>query len=57
MANPLTPQLNPLFPTRDSLREVKEIGIAMLPITSANQLVALLNSHQNTILSLQGEQS
>jgi hypothetical protein len=57
MADPITPQPNPRFPTRESLSEVREIGISELPITSANQLIALLNSHQNTILSLQGEQS
>lgn len=38
-----------LFPVRDSLEEVIQEGLAMLPITNPNQLIALLNMQANTI--------
>ena len=52
MAGPKIPRQHPMFPTRDSIKQVVDEGVAMLPITSTNQLIALLHLHQNTILSL-----
>jgi hypothetical protein len=46
------PQQYSLFPTRDSVEEVIEEAKAQLPITDENQLVALLQIHQNTLISL-----
>jgi hypothetical protein len=37
-----------LFPTKDTLEEVTQEGLAMLPISNPNQLVALLNMYLNT---------
>jgi hypothetical protein len=39
-----------LFPTRDSVELVEAEGVAMLPITEPNDLIALLRLHENTIL-------
>lgn len=47
-----TPQQNSLFPTRDSLQEVVDEALGKLPITSQNELIALLQLQQNTILQL-----
>lgn len=38
-----------LFPSRETLEQVVQEGIAMLPITNPNQLIALLNMQANTI--------
>lgn len=43
-------QLN-LFPTRDTLEQVEQEALAMLPITSENQLLAVLRMAENTILN------
>jgi hypothetical protein len=52
MADPKIPQQHPMFPTRDSIKQVVDEGVALLPITTPNQLIALLHMHQNTILHL-----
>lgn len=39
-----------LFPARDSLREVIEEAKASLPITNPNQLVSILQLHENTLI-------
>lgn len=41
-----------LYPARDSLGQVQDEAIAQLPITSANQIVALLRLHENTMLNI-----
>ncbi len=41
-----------LFPTAASLEEVFAEAKAQLPITTENQLVALLQLHSNTVLTL-----
>ena len=47
-----TPKNLSLFPCRDSLQEVEQEALALLPITSANQLIALLRLQQNTLVAL-----
>jgi hypothetical protein len=39
-----------LFPSRDSVQTVFEEARAQLPITTENQLIALLQLHQNTLI-------
>lgn len=39
-----------LFPTRETLEEVFQEALAQLPITDPNELVALLQLHQNTLI-------
>jgi hypothetical protein len=51
---PKSPQLS-LFPHRDSLEQVEKEAIAQLPITSHNQLIALLRLQQNTLIALLGK--
>jgi len=46
-----TKQFN-LYPTLDSLQAVIEQGSSQLPITTKNELVALLAIHTNTVLDL-----
>ena len=46
-----TEQFN-LYPTLDSLQAVIEQGSSQLPITTKNELVALLAVHTNTVLNL-----
>jgi hypothetical protein len=41
-----------LFPTYDSLEQVMAEAKADLPITSELQLVALLQTHENTLIHL-----
>lgn len=41
-----------LFPTRDTLQAVLEEANAQLPIATRNELIALLQTHTNTILQL-----
>lgn len=41
-----------LFPARTTLKEVMQEGLAQLPITTNNELIALLHLHQNTIINL-----
>ena len=45
------PQLS-LFPVRDSLKTVEDEAIAMLPITTTNDLIKVLNLQRNTIEEL-----
>lgn len=40
-----------IFPTRDSVEDVVSEALAQLPITSKNQMRALLSIHQNTVIS------
>ncbi len=40
-----------LFPTHGSLQEVVDLGKSKLPITNENELVSLLMSYHNTLLS------
>ena len=40
-----------LFPSRDSVEQVEQEAIAMLPIENANVILALLKLHENTILA------
>lgn len=40
-----------IFPTRDSIEDVVSEALAQLPITSKNQMRALLSIHQNTVIS------
>ena len=51
MSNKST-QEESLFPTRDTVQEVVQEGLAKLPISNPNELIALLQLHQNTVLSL-----
>lgn len=41
-----------IFPSRGSLQQVKEEATASLPITTENELIALLNIQENTIYRL-----
>lgn len=41
-----------LFPTRTTLKEVMQEGLAQLPISTPNELIALLHLHQNTVINL-----
>lgn len=56
MNNTKVTQLS-LFPVRKSVAQVIAEGKAQLPITTANELIALLELHQNTILSLQAQEA
>lgn len=47
----ITKQLS-IFPSRSTLKEVEAEGLAQLPITSPNELIALMRLQQNTILKL-----
>lgn len=49
------PQRNSLFPTCNTLEQFVAEAKAQLPITHENQLMSLLQTHQNTILKLQDE--
>lgn len=42
-----------LFPRRDTLQQVIDEGLALLPITTPNQLLSLLYIQQNTIAHIQ----
>lgn len=53
MKNTQNPDQKSLFPVRQSLQEVEQEAMAQLPITSPNQLIALLRLQQNTMLQLQ----
>jgi hypothetical protein len=41
-----------LFPYRDSIQQVEAEGLAQLPITKPNELIALLRIHENTLWRL-----
>lgn len=41
-----------LFPLRESLQQVEQEALAQLPITTPNQLIALLRLQQNTLQHL-----
>ena len=41
-----------LFPRRDSLQQVIDEGLALLPITTPNQLLSLLYIQQNTMAAI-----
>ena len=41
-----------IFPSKGSLQQVKEEATASLPITTENELIALLNIQENTIYRL-----
>jgi hypothetical protein len=56
MNNSKVTQLS-LFPARKSVKQVIAEGKAKLPITTENELIALLELHQNTILSLQTQET
>ena len=45
-----------LFPTRDSVEEVVQEGLAQLPIQTPNALIALLQLHGNTVVKLTSNQ-
>lgn len=51
-ASSLLPDTQPqtLFPTLGSLQEVRELGESKLPITSKNELMALLATYHNTLI-------
>jgi hypothetical protein len=49
MTTPTTMEQLSLFPRRDTVQQVINEGIASLPITNQNDLLALLYLHQNTI--------
>lgn len=46
-----TPQQMSLFPTAHSIEAVEQQAIANLPITTPNQIIAILRHHENTILA------
>ena len=52
MPGPNITEQQSLFPSRDTLDEVESEGLAQLPITSPNKLVALLRLQQNTIIKM-----
>jgi hypothetical protein len=43
------PEQLSLFPTRNSLDEVEQEALAALPITSPNQILAMLRLYGNTL--------
>ena len=45
------PQQLSLFPTANCIEEVEEQAIASLPITTRNQMIAILRHAENTILA------
>lgn len=40
-----------LFPVMENLKEVQQVALSKLPITDANELIALLHLQQNTLLT------
>jgi len=52
MVLPRDPHNLSLFPYRETLEEVTEEAIASLPITTHNELIALLEIQRNTIAYL-----
>ena len=40
-----------LFPTRASVKQVVQEGLAKLPIDNPNDLIALLELHKNTVIN------
>ena len=49
----MPPSKKTLYPTLDTEGQVLEEGCAQLPITSRNDLAALLATHKNTVLQEQ----
>jgi hypothetical protein len=52
MDTPKQPANMSLFPYRDSIQQVEAEGLAQLPITKPNELIALLRIHENTLWRL-----
>ena len=44
-------QQQSLFPAKNSVKELEQEALMQLPITDANQLLTLLRTQQNTIIS------
>lgn len=55
MAQPNRYRQLSLFPIRDSIEQLEEEALAMLPITNGNQLISLLRMQQNTLYSIYQE--
>ena len=54
---PISPLIQTsLFPIRESLQQVEQEAIAQLPITTPNQLIALLRLQQNTLQHIMRQQ-
>jgi hypothetical protein len=45
------PEIQALYPTLGSVQEVLDLADSKLPITSSNELKALLMTYHNTLLS------
>ncbi len=45
-----------LFPVMDSLESVIDLGLSQLPITTPNELMAVLMTYHNTLIKVQHEQ-
>lgn len=41
----------PVFPTMDNPKAVVDLGLSMLPVSNQNDMVTLLMTMQNTVLS------
>lgn len=50
MPGPLINEQQSIFPSRNTLKEVEQEGISQLPITTSNELIALLRLQQNTLI-------
>lgn len=50
MPGPLITKQQSIFPSRNTLKEVEQEGISQLPITTSNELIALLRLQQNTLI-------
>jgi len=48
----MKPTQLPLFPYRESIQQVVEEACQRLPITDRNEMVAILNTMQNTVIHL-----
>lgn len=46
-----------IYPTKDSLEDVRKLGESLLPINNKNELTRLLNLHHNTMLRVLGQET
>jgi len=50
MTGPSITYQESIFPSRSTLKEVEAEALSQLPITSSNELIALLRLQQNTLI-------
>jgi hypothetical protein len=45
-----------VYPTLETLQDVRELAKSLMPITKPNEMTSILNTYHNTLLRVQHEQ-